>query len=81
MVIAYKVFKRYREKFIKDRPDGIFFFVVVYLLYDLQVSAFVYLDGMGSIFLGLLTAGIIVEKNIPASEPLPEELAEMKALA
>lgn len=80
MVIAYKVFKRYKEKFIKDRPDGVFFFVVVYLLYDLQVSTFVYLDGMGSVFLAFLTAGIIVQKSSPSSEP-QEELVEMKALA
>jgi len=80
MVIAYKVFKRYKEKYIKDSPDGIFFFVIVYLLYDLQVSTFVYLDGMGSVFLAFLTAGIIVQKNIPTFEPI-EELAEMKTMA
>lgn len=80
MVIAYRVFKRYKEKYIKDSPDGIFFFMIVYLLYDLQVSSFVYLDSMGSIFLAFLTAGIIVQKNIPTFEPI-EELAEMKTMA
>src|SRR5690606_28701435 len=80
MVIAYKVFRRDKVKYIKHSPDGIFFFVIVYLLYDLQVSTFVYLDSMGSIFLAFLTAGLIVQKNTPASEPI-EELVEMKTMA
>lgn len=80
MVVAYKVFKRYKEKFVRDLPDGIYFFAVVYLLYDLQVSTFVYLDGIGAMFLIFFAAGIIVEKPAPVTETLPEEPVEMKAL-
>jgi O-antigen ligase len=82
MVIAYKLFKRYREKFAKGRLDGIFFFVLVYLLFDLQVSSFVYLDGYGSVIFTLLAAGVTLEKkHLEHAEKKTEDIVEMNALA
>jgi hypothetical protein len=82
MVIAYKLFMRYREKFAKGRLDGIFFFVLVYLLFDLQVSSFVYLDGYGSVIFTLLAAGVTLEKKpLEHAEKKTEDIVEMNALA
>jgi hypothetical protein len=82
MAIAYKLFMRYREKFARNRLDGIFFFVLVYLLFDLQVSSFVYLDGYGSVIFTLLAAGVTLEKKpLEHAEKKTEDIVEMNALA
>lgn len=79
-IVLFKLFKRYREKYLKDRPAGILFFGLVYLMFDLQVSSFVYLDGLGSLVLALIAAGVTVKEPVVASQPEPE-LVEMNALA
>jgi hypothetical protein len=81
MTILYKLFMRYREKYTRNRLDGIFFFVLVYLMFDLQVSSFVYLDGLGSVIFALLAAGVTLEKK-PANvtENKTEDIVEMSAL-
>lgn len=71
LIIAYKLFVRYREKYAKREPDGVFFLALVYLLFDLQVSSFVYLDGLGGIILALLVAGVTLRKKV--DEPLKVE--------
>lgn len=76
MLVWYKIFVRYREKYAKASPDGILFLVVVYLLFDLQVSSFVYLDGLGSIILSLLVAGVTVKKKAPEPAKV-EDVVEM----
>ncbi|HLT71508.1 MAG TPA: O-antigen ligase family protein [Cyclobacteriaceae bacterium] len=81
LIIGYRVFKHYKERFIKDQPDGIIFFVVVYLLYDLQVSTFVYLDSLGSLFMMLFAAGIIVQKKSSTTQEVPSELVKVEDFA
>lgn len=80
-IVLYRLFKRYREKYAKGRGDGPLFLAVVYLLYDLQVSSFVYLDGLGAIMLAILVAGVAQKAPRQVPQEKTGELVEMTALA
>ena len=79
-IVLFKLYKRYREKFVKNKPSGILFFGLVYLMFDLQVSSFIYLDALGGLILAVMAAGVAVKAPVMAPQPEPE-LVEMNALA
>lgn len=56
LLVCYRVFVYYKTEFQKNSPDAIFFAVVVFLIFIMQVDTFAYLGTLGYTILGLLAA-------------------------
>jgi hypothetical protein len=60
LLISYKVFVFYKNAHKMNAFDGIFFSVVVFIIYIMQVDSFVYLGTMGYAIFMLLAARVAV---------------------
>ena len=56
LLVCYRVYVHYRTEFQKNSPDAIFFAVVVFLIFIMQIDTFAYLGTLGYTILGLLAA-------------------------
>jgi hypothetical protein len=71
MLVFYRVYIYYKRKYQTGDPEGVFFAVVVFLLFIMQVDLFVYLESSGMVILSLLMAAVMVNQK-PKSLPQEE---------
>jgi O-antigen ligase len=60
MILFYQLFAYYKKKYKHGEEQGIFFAVVVFLLFILQVDTFVYLESLGGVIFSLLLANVLI---------------------
>jgi hypothetical protein len=63
LILLYRAFTYYKKKYQADDPQGVFFAIVVFLIFILQVDAFVYLESSGQVILSLLLAATLITPN------------------
>ena len=66
LLVCYRIFVYYRTEFQKNNQEGVFFAVVVFLMFVMQVDTFSYFGTLGYAILALLAARASV--NLKASE-------------
>jgi hypothetical protein len=81
LMVVYRLLTFYRRQYTLGRPAGVFFGVIVFLLFILQVDIFLYLESSGGAIFALLFSGIVVRDtaadaartatNIPVVRPIP----------
>src|SRR5258708_1225524 len=77
MILCLRIYNYYKNKYEHGEPMGVFFAVMVFLLFILQVDAYVYLESSGSVIFSLLLASVLVNhkpKPILPQETLNHEL-------
>jgi O-antigen ligase len=60
LLLCYRIFIHYKIEFQKNSPDAVFFAVVVFLIFVMQVDTFCYLGSLGYVILCLLAARVSV---------------------
>jgi hypothetical protein len=75
MLLFYRVYIYYKKKYQEGNPEGVFFAVVVFLLFIMQVDIFVYLESSGMVILSLLMATMMVNQK-PRSLPQEEAVSD-----
>jgi hypothetical protein len=60
-ILFYQVYEYYRQQYLKEKVEGIFFPIVVFLLFIMQVDTFVYMDSMGFIIFSLLISRVALK--------------------
>ncbi|MBI1767580.1 MAG: hypothetical protein HYR67_04305 [Bacteroidetes bacterium] len=68
MILFHRVYTYYKEKYQSGDPQGVFFAVTVFMLFILQVDAFVYLESSGQVIFSLLLASVLVNQ-----QPKPQQ--------
>ncbi len=75
MLLFHRAFTYYKKKYQTGDPQGVFFAVVVFLLFILQVDSFVYLESSGQLIFSLLLANVLVNHKpkpvLQQETPLP----------
>jgi len=84
MILMHRAYTHYKMKYKAADSEGVFFGVIVFLLFILQVDLFVYLESSGQVIFSLLLANVLVnpkpkpalQENLPTqrSQSLSEEL-------
>lgn len=78
VILLYRVYYYYRKKYIEGNPQGVFFAVMVFLLFILQVDIFVYLESTGQVIFCLLMATTVISEN-PKQPQLEENSLNLSA--
>ena len=64
--LLYSLFRYYRKKYVNSDMEGIFFPVVVFLLFDASIDTSVYMENLGGLLCALLIAGVCIKSKVPA---------------
>src|SRR5579859_7487473 len=76
MIVFYRVFAYYRLKYQNKDPEVVFFSVVVFLLFILQVDIFVYLESSGTVILSLLMANALINQPQKVVQSMPNDILD-----
>jgi O-Antigen ligase len=75
IIIMYKTFLFFANKFADNGPEGVFLPVMIFLVWVLQIDALVYLTSVGNLFVAFLWAMVTVGyKQETKSLNTPEEI-------
>jgi hypothetical protein len=62
-ILCYRIYVYYKKKYQMGDPQGVFFAVIVFLIFILQVDVFVYLESSGMVFFSLLLATVLINRK------------------
>jgi hypothetical protein len=79
MFLFYRVYIYYKGKYQAGDPEGVFFAVMVFLMFIMQVDIFVYLESTGMVILSLLMATVMVNQK-SRSLPQPQEETSVNSI-
>jgi hypothetical protein len=65
LFITYKAYMYYKEKSVLKSKEGVFFPVIVFLLFVMQIDMFVYRESLGATILSFFIAMAALTKNNP----------------
>lgn len=78
--LLYSLFRYYRKKYANSDMEGVFFPVVVFLLFDAGIDTSVYMENLGGLICALLIAGVCIKSKVPAiAADLPDLYPPPKA--
>jgi O-antigen ligase len=63
ILVCFQMFRYFRREFSKNTSDGIFYSVVVFMIFVMQVDTFVYAGPLGYLILALLVSRVAVNAD------------------
>lgn len=60
LLLFYRLFKYYQMAYREDRNQGVFFTVVIFLLFIMQVDTFLYMESLGALIFSWLASAMVM---------------------